>query len=280
MTDMNFRNSCSYTCLSILLGKYSSIFLYIDDILIAKEINLPYYFTQHNGTYYAGGLLQGRKYFDLFLYQKLLCFNEENLNKIKVIELLKTNVNVMFGVSNGNRKHAVVSDGYDSAKDTFTIIWPEHKSIGGTRKESFNSSELINRLEDNVVVGKIIPMDSSNTREEMVDYVKNEIIGNMELTLQFLKSYENDLNLWKTRNIITNEIKYNLFRAFLVELPDMLGVVNEGELASEIKDLYGQLTPACESGDQGIKSSFINKILLLVSKYKSIVLNQMGSKKK
>ena len=64
MKYMHFRASCSYTALAILLEKEG---IQTEDYKIALEMNLPWLFSKENDSYIAGSMLQGAKWFNLWL---------------------------------------------------------------------------------------------------------------------------------------------------------------------------------------------------------------------
>ena len=64
MKYMTFNSSCSYAGLANLLSFYG---IDIEDRKIALEMDLPFLFDCEDGCYVSGPMLQGEKWFNLYL---------------------------------------------------------------------------------------------------------------------------------------------------------------------------------------------------------------------
>ncbi len=265
MKHMHFRNSCSYTCLALLLFKHNIL---TTDIKIAKEIKLPYYFQKEGNTYYAGGLIQGCTYFNMYLGPRGFKFVEETYSKQDFLKSLKHQTYVMFGVKTDKGKHAVILKCYDQCTNAYKIIWPDHKSEGGTKEVIWTPYQLSQRLDDEVIVGRVVKSE----KEDM----SSEIIKQIDESLDTLKSYEKDLNDWLKKDIVTPKYKYDMFFAFLVEIPEMLKLIDEDELSNEIIDSYKILNQMINESSK-IKKAYIQTLLNHVDKYRSIILKYINN---
>ena len=264
MKHMHFRNSCSYTSLAILLSKHNIL---TTDIDIAKDIKLPYYFKKDNHTFYAGGLIQGCDYFNMYLNPRGFKFIEQTYNKNDFLKSLKDQTYVMFGVIQNNRKHAVILKCFDECTNAFKIIWPDHKSKGGTREVIFTLYRLSQMLEDVVVVGQIIPSEKVDKTSEVIDH--------FHLSLDSIKSYEKALEDWIDQDITTPKKKYDLFYAFLVEIPEMLKLIDQMKLSDDISNLYKLLNQAINETKKH-KKAFVNQIISYLEQYKKIIIEYMN----
>lgn len=76
MKFMHFKASCSYAALADLLELEG---LDIEDDQIALDMGLPWIFAKDGDTYLAGPMLQGAKWFDLWLKPKGFAFRENTI---------------------------------------------------------------------------------------------------------------------------------------------------------------------------------------------------------
>lgn len=70
---MHFNASCSYCALAEMLADLA---IQTEDVQIAQEINLPWLFSKEGDTYLSGPMLQGKRWFDLWLNPRGLAFSE------------------------------------------------------------------------------------------------------------------------------------------------------------------------------------------------------------
>lgn len=78
MKYMTFNSSCSYAGLANLLSLRG---LETEDRAIALDMGLPYLFAREDGRYLAGPMLQGKRWFDLFLLPRGFIMEERTVRR-------------------------------------------------------------------------------------------------------------------------------------------------------------------------------------------------------
>lgn len=111
---MHFNSACSFAALAFILAEKG---IMTEDTEIVREAGLPWIFAREGDSFLAGPMLQGKKWYDLYLNRRGLCMREEPVGREKLPEYLKSHEGCMLGLRlPGHRgKHTVVMDGYDGA---------------------------------------------------------------------------------------------------------------------------------------------------------------------
>ena len=217
---MHFNSSCSYTALAMLLSEKG---INTEDTEIALEIGLPWMFDKEDGYFLAGAMLQGAKWFDLFLNPRGLCLNEEIVERERLAEYLRANGTCMLGIKlpGNNGKHAVVFSGYDGK---YHFLNPKHERSEQPAELTKTEEELLDSSDDYIMIGTL--------REHDVE--KPDLSGRFENSVKVLR--ENCAEIEEFAKDIHSEEEYTdardrLFRALLVDGISMLELVNEFELS-------------------------------------------------
>ncbi len=106
MKYMSFNSSCSYAGLANLLSFYG---VDTEDRKIAVEMGLPYFFDFENGIFSAGSMLQGEKWFNIYLNPLGFAWKEQETKKAELCPMLRKVGYAMLGVYvNDRNKHAVI----------------------------------------------------------------------------------------------------------------------------------------------------------------------------
>lgn len=95
MKHMHFRASCSYTALAELLAAKG---VDTEDFRIALEMKLPWLFAKEEDVYLAGPMLQGAKWFDLWLKPRGFRMRERCLEQAELCRFLREHPSVMLGL--------------------------------------------------------------------------------------------------------------------------------------------------------------------------------------
>ena len=77
MKYMHFKASCSYTALAAMMEYYGTD---TEDYRIALEMKLPWLFAGEDGAFISGPMLQGAKWFDLWLAPRGYRMEEERVS--------------------------------------------------------------------------------------------------------------------------------------------------------------------------------------------------------
>ncbi|TVP94192.1 MAG: hypothetical protein EA374_07165 [Acholeplasmatales bacterium] len=153
MKYMSFNRSCSYTCLAYMIEDYD---LDYTDKNIAIEMKLAYLFYNgaKNNEYLSGAMLQGKRWFDLFLNRHSLEFGEIKYNKVDAITVIKKSVRkLMIGMNLKTGKHAMVYCPLD--KQLFRFFNPHYEKYGALDFFVYSENELLDLLDDEVTIGYI-----------------------------------------------------------------------------------------------------------------------------
>ena len=87
MKYMHFKASCSYAALAAIM---EIIGVDTEDYKIALEIKLPWLFSKEDGAYISGPMLQGAKWFNLWLLPRGYRIVEKAVNNAQLSEYLPT----------------------------------------------------------------------------------------------------------------------------------------------------------------------------------------------
>ena len=131
---MHFKASCSYAALAAIMELNG---VATEDYKIALEIKLPWLFFKEDGAYISGPMLQGAKWFNLWLVPRGYRMVEEMVDRKRLCNYLRAHRPVMLGIQTPYGKHAVVFAGYDGI---YHFMNPTHES-SGERTELLLSEE-------------------------------------------------------------------------------------------------------------------------------------------
>ena len=155
MKFMHFKASCSYTALANLLELEG---LDTEDDQIALDM-VPWIFARDGDTYLAGPMLQGAKWFDLWLKPKGFAFREKTIKTEVLPETLQHSGPCMFGMQTPYGKHAVVFTGYDGY---FHLLNPTYENSGEATELVMSAQELTAAVDSAVTIGCLRRAASNN----------------------------------------------------------------------------------------------------------------------
>ena len=153
MKYMHFKASCSYAALAAIMERNG---VGTEDFQIALDIKLPWLFAKEDGAYCAGPMLQGAKWFDLWLLPRGYRIVEKTVKREMLCDYLRTNKPAMFGIQTPCGKHAVVFTEYDGA---YRFLNPTRENSGEPTELTFSEEELLATVGQEPTVGVVSPTE-------------------------------------------------------------------------------------------------------------------------
>lgn len=233
MKYMTFNSSCSYAGLANLLALQG---LETEDRTIALDMGLPYLFAFEDGRYLAGPMLQGKRWFDLFLLPRGFVMMEETVRREDVCAFLQDNGPAMLGLRvSPKSKHAVIYAGH--REGCFRFLNNKRRDSEEPDFLDLSPQELIERLDESVTVGTVVPTASENI----------ELRPLLSASLETLERLREELLAFCCREPGPQEIREAmdpLFRALLLDGVTMLELLEEQEVRGMLRILQDQLLTA------------------------------------
>lgn len=223
MKYMTFNSSCAYAGLANLLAFYG---VDTEDFMIAQEIALPYCFAKESGVYQAGPMLQGRRWFELYLRPRGFCFAEVRLPRERAADYLAAQPCAMVGIWMGNgQKHAVIYSKTEAGKLCF--LNNKRRSSDEPEQFVFSRQELEQRLEDDTPIATLERCDTEPV--SLAPVLEESLAVFRELKqelLQFCSMPQSPADLAAAQN--------RLFRSVLLDALSVLPLAGEWELFEKL----------------------------------------------
>lgn len=228
MRYQSFNRSCAYAGLANMLEDYG---IGIEDREIAKEAAIPYQlrYDAKKDLYLAGASLQGKSWFDRYLRKVGLECDEDELDRDRVVGLFDAvGSKRMIGIRYGNTgRHAVVFVGKKTGK--YLLLNNRRADSDEEGFFEFCEAELRERLDEASLVTAIMPRGSDGDGVETDPYPE---------TLATITKYREAIlsELSKLRGV--EEMAYakdHVFRAMLLDMHAMMGIIGEKGLAARIE---------------------------------------------
>ncbi len=265
MKYMSFNRSCSYTCLAYMLEDYD---LDYTDENIAIEMKLAYLFYNEakNNEYLSGAMLQGKRWFDLFLNRHSLEFVENKYNKVNAITLIKKSVRkLMVGVNLKTGKHAMIY--CPSDMQLLRFFNPHYENDDSLDFLNFSENELLDLLDDEITIGYInhnpkIVAPEIELYVHSTEYLDKYVVDIIEFCSEI-----------HTIKEIT-EVRESLFAGLLLSPIPLLEFEKENELVECLKKLQKGFISSLQQNKQTIKLiEYLDPIELNVcaNKYKDAI---------
>ena len=262
---MSFNRSCSYTCLAYMLEDYD---LDYTDENIAIEMKLAYLFYNEakNNEYLSGAMLQGKRWFDLFLNRHSLEFVENKYNKVNAITLIKKSVRkLMVGVNLKTGKHAMIY--CPSDMQLLRFFNPHYENDDSLDFLNFSENELLDLLDDEITIGYInhnpkIVAPEIELYVHSTEYLDKYVVDIIEFCSEI-----------HTIKEIT-EVRESLFAGLLLSPIPLLEFEKENELVECLKKLQKGFISSLQQNKQTIKLiEYLDPIELNVcaNKYKDAI---------
>ena len=154
MKYMHFKASCSYAALASIMELNG---VDTEDYIIALEIKLPWLFAKEDGAYRSGPMLQGAKWFNLWLLPRGYRMVEKLTAQEALCAYLRSHKPAMLGLQTAQGKHAVVFTEYDGA---YRFLNPTRENSGEQTELSLSEKELLTSVDRETMVGFVVPAEA------------------------------------------------------------------------------------------------------------------------
>lgn len=223
---MHFNSSCSYTALAMLLEDRG---IDTEDTEIVLEEGLPWIFAEEDDCFCTGAMLQGKKWFDLYLNPRGLTMVEQFIEKAQLPEYLKAHRMSMIGLKlpGNNGKHAVVFTEYNGS---YRFYNPIREGSGQSAEISLSEDELLQAADNSIAVGYL-------AEHEVITYSLNELMEESKTVLHKNYAAIEEFSLITHTEDEYREAMDKLFRALLLDGITMLELIGESELSQGFKEI-------------------------------------------
>ena len=227
MKYMHFKASCSYAALAAIMELNG---VDTEDYKIALEIKLPWLFSKEDGAYISGPMLQGTKWFNLWLLPRGYRMCEEMVEQEQLCSYLRAHKPAMLGIQTPYGKHAVVFAEYDGK---YHFMNPTHESSGERTELSFSEEELLDSVDQETMVGMVIPAEAAP--QLLTPYLKDSISVIREncAAIEDFAAEKHDPNAYFP-------MMNSMFRPLLLDGITMLELAGETDLAQKFTALQQQ----------------------------------------
>ncbi len=237
MKYMTFNSSCSYAGLANLLSIYG---IDTEDRQIALEMGLPFLFDIEDGCYCSGPMLQGKKWFDLYLKSHGFEWIEREINRDSLGNELRGVKAAMIGIKvNESSKHAVIFTRMDG--DRFSLLNNKWKHSEEPDFFLLSDDDLRRRVDETVIVGTLSSFPCKEGK-------RGALYAN---SISVLHSLKKDISSFCSAEKNVQELRLSmntLFRAILLDGITMLDLLGEQELYQRLKVIQGQYMTALKEG--------------------------------
>lgn len=266
MKYMTFNSSCSYAGLANLLSFQG---IETEDRAIALQICLPYLFDREDDRYLSGPMLQGEKWFNLYLRPRGFAFIERKLGREEVAPYLQAHFPAMLGLHiTPANKHAVICTGIRGGE--YCFINNKHQTSLEPETFSLTESDLFSRLNETVTVGIL----------QQAEPVPVDLRPHMEHSLVTLRSLQSDIVSFcslRQSPAAQQQAMETLFRPILLDGVTMLELLEEERLASSLRTIRTQFIKAVKENCTAALASRLNIPLLVASmtEYAQLITAEM-----
>jgi len=233
MKYMTFNSSCSYAGLANLLS-FSGVDT--EDRKIALAMKLPYMFDHENGCYQAGPMLQGEKWFNLYLNPIGYTWKEQKVPQAELCALLRQTGYAMFGIHISEKsKHAVIFAGMKA--DLFSILNNKWAHSDEPDTLLLSENDLLQRVDQTVVVGSL--QKTERHPVALTEHLKHSVYT--------LHTLNDDIQQFSAEEKSPGELRQSmnaLFRPILLDGITMLDLLGEASLSRKLRTVQAQLLTA------------------------------------
>ena len=238
---MHFNSSCSFAALALLLEEKG---IDTEDTEIALEMGLPWLFSEKEGAFLSGPMLQGNEWFRIFLYPRGYGLCEEEVPREELPAYLCSHKMSMLGmkVPGEKGKHAVVFKEFDGS---YLFMNPTHGGSGCETEFKLFAEELMAAVPEQVCVGHLEdhekePVDTKALMEASAATIRR----NVTKITEFAGKTHEDEEYKEAMDI--------LFRAILLDAITMLELAGEMVLAGGFKELQANLLTFMRGDKSGL----------------------------
>ncbi len=255
MKYMTFNSSCSYAGVANLLSFYG---VDTEDRTIALEMGLPFLFDCEDGRYVSGPMLQGAKWFNLYLKPVGYTMTEKEVNKERLCDYLRDLQYAMLGiyVSEWN-KHAVIYTGMRDSR--FCMLNNKREQSEEPDALLFSEQELLRRVDEKVTVAFL--------NKSACETIETESM--VRHSISVLRSLAKEIDGFCSKERSPTEIRSSmntLFRAILLDGITMLDLIGEAQISRKLKIVQRQFMNAVKENrplqlDQCLDMALLNSAI-------------------
>lgn len=264
MKQMSFPRSCAYTAVANLLEHDA---VDTTDRETALEIGLPYQFRLEEDTYLTGTMLQSAEWFDRFLMPRGFRLAEETVSRAGLISYLTQRRRpCMLGVELECGRHAVNFQHVDGGKLVFANN--RHPDSDEPDWFIFTPAELLERVEDEVVVGTL----------EACPICQPDTTGDRDKTEAAFASYRETVAQVWTRPATQRQLLSMLnpvFAPLFLDAPIMMELIGENTISQSMISMRTAFLTALRQAETLELSDVISMEVLneLLDCYQEILLS-------
>lgn len=264
MKYMTFNSSCSYAGLANLLSFYG---IDTEDRDIALQMRLPRLFAREDGCYLSGPMLQGAKWFNLYLHPIGFTFTERRMKREDVCSYLRFHHPAMLGLRvTAESKHAVIYTG--GGEEEYRFLNNRHESSPEPTDLRLTEKELLYRLDETVTVGIL----------ERAEPVPIEFRPYFEGSLTTLHDLEEEITAFCSQEqpaAALREARDRLFRPILLDGVTMLELLGEEQIAAALRTVRAQLMAALREDCPVVPARRLDMALLTnaMTEYAGLIKN-------
>lgn len=227
MKYMHFKASCSYTTLAAIMEIKG---IHTEDYEIALDIRLPWLFAKESDTYLSGPMLQGAKWFNLWLNPRGYTMIEKAVPQDQLCEYLRTHAPAMLGIQTPHGKHAVVFTEYNGA---YHFLNPTYEGSGECTELSLCEEELLSLVEPTTIVGTV---RSTEPKYHDIALLLRESLSVIHENCDEIIAFAAEKHDPDSYSLVMNR----LFRPLLLDGITMLELAGESALAHQFAVLQQQ----------------------------------------
>lgn len=252
MKYMTFNSSCSYAGLANLLSFYG---VDTKDRDIAFKMRLPWLFACEDGCFLSGPMLQGAKWFNLYLRPIGFAFTERQMKRENVCSYLQIHHPAMLGLHvTAESKHAVIYTG--SGEEEYRFLNNKYESSPEPADLRLPEKELLSHLDETVTVGIL----------ERAEPVPIEFHPYLEKSLSTLHNLEEEVTAFCSQEQPTSalrEARDTLFRPILLDGVTMLELLREEKIAAALRTVRTQFMTALREDRPVVLAQRLDMALLM-----------------
>ena len=261
---MHFNSSCSYAALAAIMELNG---VDTEDYKIALELKLPWLFSKEDGGYCSGPMLQGAKWFNLWLAPRGYRMVEELLARERLCEYLRTHKPAMLGVQAPQGKHAVVFTEFDG---TYRFINPTRENSGERTELRLAEEELLSSVDRETMVGVVV--SAKTEPQALTPYLRD--------SLSAMRENYAAIEAFVAKNHGPSDyfpVMDSLFRPLLLDGITMLELAGETALAQSFTTLQKQFMAFLRGTREEAlqKTPFLDRLYDLTEQYASLIERQI-----
>ena len=266
MKYMTFNSSCSYAGLANLLYYYG---VDAEDRTIALRMGLPYLFAYEDGRYLSGPMLQGARWFNLYLRPIGFTLAEHRLSREKVCPYLQANPPAILGLRvTTTSKHAVIYTG--GREGEYHFLNNKRQTSPEPETLHLTETDIFSRLDQTVTIGIL----------GKTEPVPVNLQPYLEKSLTTLRSLQSELTAFCSCEqfpAAQQRAMETLFRPILLDGVTMLELLEEEQLASSLRTVRTQFMRTIRESRPAVLSTHLDMPLLTASinEYAQLIAAEM-----